>query len=662
MHQGQLTPNSISSEPRNLSTFTPNPRLTPTEDYFAPRMSGQNSLSSSPRPIPRSSGRESLDRQNGKDAEPRSVSESPSSFGNSTFLKRMNTIAPGPFDTTHRPSRVTSRHQIPPRKSSIGRKEDTVDTPAVDMNAQERPGTAASTRSTGSNNNVTPPRIPSKNGYEGFGPPLRSDDELEPQPLGLINRSETFPRPSAPPEPPVRTLSTPGNRPDRIKSVLDEAKRPSMMGPDTSRLPPPRKSILRPQAAKLAGSIDLAAEFGANNPYHTPSDSGSSGYSTFSRPSHSSSHTSPEKHKPRRQASDTSDIDELMSELQNSIESLRSTELRIDLPPPPRTRSPLVESPLETSSREEVYDPAVQSGRRSPKKYDQQLPSPQLSVSPLNQASFDPAVQKVQRRAPTPQGYEQPLPSPQYGTSPRDQHYFDPAVQKPRKLDALPASAPPPVRKGSRDPSAPRGDCKACKLPIKGKSISSADGRLTGKYHKACFVCSTCSEPFTSAEFYVLDDKPYCEQHYHKLNGSLCGSCGRGIEGQYLEDEFEIKYHVGCFRCLDCGRSLSEGYFEVDGKSYCERDAWRRVQQPWLAGKGLNTEHDSSLHPPPRGGPRQSNGHATGGNQGRQSQRPSGLGMGFPRPPYGMPAGNRLSPNMAATPRMNKRNTRLGMM
>ena len=660
MRQGQLTPNSISSEPRSMNPLTPSSRLTPTEDYFAPRSSSQNSLASSPRPITRPSGHNSFNSQNGNDSEPRGLSESPASLGNSTFLKRMNTIAPGPFDTTHRPSRVTTRKPIPPRKSSIGQKEDVPSVPAVDVNLQERPGTATSIKSTGSNGSAAPPRIPSRTGYEGFGPPLKSGDDLEPQPLGLINRSETFPRPSAPPEPPVRTLSTPGSRPDRTKSGLDEAKRPSML-PDTSRPPPPRKSLMRPPTAKFVGSIDLAAEFGTNNPYHTPSDSGSSGYSTFSRPSHSSSHTSPEKRKSRRQPSDTSDIDELMNDLQSSMESLRSKELPIDLPPPPpRTRSPLVESPFGMSPREEIQDLATQIGQHSPKKYDQPLPSPELSVSPRGQDTFDPAVQKAERHEPRPRGYDQPSRSPQYGTSPRDQYSFDPAVQHPRKPD-LSAPVAPPARKGSRDPTASRGDCKACKLPIKGKSISSADGRLTGKYHKACFVCSTCSEPFTSAEFYVLNDKPYCEQHYHKLNGSLCGSCGRGIEGQYLEDEFEIKYHVGCFRCLDCGRSLSEGYFEVDGKSYCERDAWRRVQQPWLAGKGMTAEHDSSLHPPPRGGPRHSNGHASG-QQGRHGPRPNGLGMGFPRPPYGMPTGSRLSPNMAATPRMNKRNTRLGMM
>ncbi|AEO62446.1 uncharacterized protein THITE_2106614, partial [Thermothielavioides terrestris NRRL 8126] len=178
-----------------------------------------------------------------------------------------------------------------------------------------------------------------------------------------------------------------------------------------------------------------------------------------------------------------------------------------------------------------------------------------------------------------------------------------------------------------------RGNCKACGLPIKGKSISSADGRLTGRYHKPCFVCHTCQEPFSSATFYVLDDKPYCELHYHKLNGSLCGSCGRGIEGQYLEDESAVKHHVGCFKCGECGMALRDGYFEVNGKAYCEKDAWRLVQQPWMAGGGGG----SSLRPPHPGLPGGPRGAPGGG------YHPSRLGPPGPRP------------------RMEKRMTRLGM-
>lgn len=235
------------------------------------------------------------------------------------------------------------------------------------------------------------------------------------------------------------------------------------------------------------------------------------------------------------------------------------------------------------------------------------------------------------------------LPSPRWTRSPeRLEDHVSPQQREPRsatlersrsRTGDLAVQPPPPTR----------GNCKACGLPIKGKSVSSADGRLTGRYHKPCFVCSTCREPFSSSTFYVLDDRPYCEQHYHKLNGSLCGSCNRGIEGQYLEDESAVKHHVGCFKCAQCRMALRDGYFEVNGRAYCEKDAWRLVQQPWMAGGGLRP-------PGPGNGPDHL-GSPGGGRRGHPLS---------PASPGGMYGGGRMGPG--PRPRMEKRMTRLGMM
>jgi len=155
---------------------------------------------------------------------------------------------------------------------------------------------------------------------------------------------------------------------------------------------------------------------------------------------------------------------------------------------------------------------------------------------------------------------------------------LDPSIQSGRLSPNPPRIAP------IRRPTTSKRNCKGCGQVIKGKSISSADGRLTGRYHKECFVCSTCSEPFSSTTFYVIKDAPYCERHYHKLNGSVCTTCDKGIEGQYLESERKEKFHPGCLNCADCRRNLRNDYFEMDGKVYCERDAFRRAQQGRLLG------------------------------------------------------------------------------
>lgn len=94
-----------------------------------------------------------------------------------------------------------------------------------------------------------------------------------------------------------------------------------------------------------------------------------------------------------------------------------------------------------------------------------------------------------------------------------------------------------------------KGRCKGCDELIVGKSVSSADGRLTGRYHKGCFTCMTCKARFRTADFYVHENHPYCERHYHQLNQSLCTACDSGIEGQYIETEHKQKFHQKCFTC-----------------------------------------------------------------------------------------------------------------
>jgi hypothetical protein len=116
--------------------------------------------------------------------------------------------------------------------------------------------------------------------------------------------------------------------------------------------------------------------------------------------------------------------------------------------------------------------------------------------------------------------------------------------------------------------------------------VSSADGRLTGRYHKQCFVCKTCEAPFQTADFYVMDNHPYCARHYHELNHSLCIKCDRGIEGQYLETEKRLKFHPHCFSCQDCHKILRDDYFEWNGRTLCEQHAFRAAQQPSSLGPG----------------------------------------------------------------------------
>ncbi|KAI9172486.1 Paxillin-like protein 1 [Paramyrothecium foliicola] len=642
MRSDQYTPNSSSSGSRSMSPRTPTVRSSSGKggDYFVPQIA-----SDYPRTLPPSQG--PIMGGYGQYDEPESYDdfESPRKQASGAPYQQMDAAAPGFYNIDER--------SLPPSDYTTGQGYLSPTQYSTEPSSYQ-PQPSLSGSNPGKYGNGEMARSGSRaGGSSERAPTSRAGNPLERAQAGTyLTRSDTFPKASSPITSPTRKLSAPTTTSERFRqgNPTDARKRPPM-GPVTTRAPPPRTNIVRSTPHITTSSIDLAAEFGVENPYHTPTESTSSGFSaTSSQSSHTTYQSSPSKTTQPRKPQDSynsynSYNDEEIEALQSSMASLRPTDLRIDptAKPAPGLYSEYPDSPIEwsgTVSRNSP-NPSSQYQTLSPTTYS---PAPRPGASPRTKTEFSPSA----------------APRPVRNDSLRARTQTEASPISPLSQGSY------PQRKDSHDLSALpyRGDCKSCHLPIRGKSISSADGRLTGKYHKACFVCSTCFEPFTSAEFYVLNDKPFCERHYHKLNGSLCGSCGRGIEGQYLEDEAKVKYHPGCFRCLDCGLSLSDGYFEVDGKSYCERHAWRRVQHAWnhQPGRRQAEANDGRPPPPPKGPsasrpPRSAGGLPSNpaapkvaGGSGQQNggrYQPSVVLMGLEPPP---------------APRLNKRSTRLGMI
>ncbi|KUJ18312.1 uncharacterized protein LY89DRAFT_732992 [Mollisia scopiformis] len=493
---------------------------------------------------------------------------SPRTASSGGLLQRMNTIAPGPFDINNRSKAGESRTERGHKRQGTAGSIRELTNRKVDIGESiERPSTAGpghtrsdTNSSNGSKSGVAPPKFPRKNGYGGFGPPPGEDVAQRPL-LSAENRSLTFPlsnegqgsssrRPSevADGSRMRRPSNESGPKTDRSKSPGRQRKQ-SVSGPDLTRpLPPRGASLIKPRTDSKLGTsppvpLNLAAEFGIGNPYHTPNDSSSSSASAYSEGSKASSRSSPPRSvgpgRSRRQPSDTTQVDVLMADLESSMDALQPRDASTS---PPRTKEqyprPLQPPPRLNPSMlapESPMDPAIQGGRLSP--------VPRNQARSLSPARSEPQVEPLRR--PTTAG-----------------------------------------RQSSR-PSTSKGNCKGCGEAIKGKSVSSADGRLTGRYHKQCFVCKTCQEPFQTSTFYVINDAPYCERHYHKLNGSVCQTCDKGIEGQYLESERKQKFHPGCLTCADCKRTLRNDYFEMNGRVYCERHAFQRAQQaPRFLGPG----------------------------------------------------------------------------
>ena len=262
-----------------------------------------------------------------------------------------------------------------------------------------------------------------------------------------------------------------------------------------------------------------ALDFGIGNPYHLSTESSSSNDSSASDMKTSSSLStpplsdSPQRLKPK---AEPTRLDNLLSEFNLNLDSAPVLE---PLPSsrweaPPSFSRPLYARPIE----------------RSPNRESTKL-SPTTTSNPADR--------------------DDPSPSQLHATSPDD--HFSPTCPQQGTLHRYPTPSPLPPPQAPlprpRRTAANKGHCRGCGELIMGKSVSSADGRLTGRYHKACFVCKTCKEPFQTTDFYVMNNQPYCGRHYHQLNDSLCKKCDRGIEGQYLETELKQKFHPNCFTC-----------------------------------------------------------------------------------------------------------------
>ncbi|KAL8949971.1 MAG: hypothetical protein Q9222_003965 [Ikaeria aurantiellina] len=537
----------------------------------------------------------------------------PQRSGNS-ILQRMNSIAPGPFNINEAASQRPSGHQRTVtasstkdfvRSSSSSNGSDHSRQPSVSSATRLRnpslssiAGGPKSTVHRDVASQQTMPTLPSLANDLSRSPervqvdhPKDGDETLK---HGA--RSHTFPLGSQ------QGLQTAAERP-RAKRRPSEPAVVAAMKPlheigSTSSFNPTRSVKGRKATTKADDQIETegsgavvrqppmhstkledappmpkptrAREIGNIAPYHTPTESNSSNESSGSDSRSVSSRSTPplsaSPQRGKRRPSGAGQIDNLLQGFRFGTEQVPVIEEPV---PPRRAAPPSFSRPMYSRSTE-------------PSQASKEL----ASIAP--ESPIDPAIQHGR-------------PFPTHTASDFNAPPIVPLQHGNLRLSPPPPSMPvSPVRKPTASKN--KGNCRGCGELIKGKSVSSADGRLTGRYHRSCFVCKTCKEPFQTADFYVLDNHPFCSRHYHVLNGSLCKTCDRGIEGQYLETELKQKFHPYCFTCQvsellptllcqrpqytdlsrhdqDCHKILRDDYFEMNGMTYCEQHALGVAQQ-----------------------------------------------------------------------------------
>ncbi len=328
---------------------------------------------------------------------------------------------------------------------------------------------------------VAPVRPPRPDDLFDFGAQVAiSLDPAIQEPVRIENRSQTFPltdesrwmgkgpsgplprRPSEPnPVPRARrptvitALRPPLNPALSESQIIARTQSPMETGPlpqtnqerTSGQLPanahrrPKSKDakIEEPSPAPIFSSPDKHI----GNQYHTPRESSSSsgsGYRSDGRSgsSRSSPPTSEISVGNDRKLSNAKDIDNLMDDIETSIQRM-SPKKAAPSPTQPRSKTPSFSRPLFTKPL-------------APPRLDPALESPESPMDPAIQDGLIVTRASLTRVPPPP-----PPPA-------------EPSVQPPKR----------------RPTTSRKGNCRGCGEVIVGKSVSSADGRLTGRYHKPC--------------------------------------------------------------------------------------------------------------------------------------------------------------------------------
>ncbi|CAO3653651.1 unnamed protein product [Cunninghamella echinulata] len=131
--------------------------------------------------------------------------------------------------------------------------------------------------------------------------------------------------------------------------------------------------------------------------------------------------------------------------------------------------------------------------------------------------------------------------------------------------------------------------CNYCKQIITDTSIKA----LGKHYHVGHFFCHTCKTPFNEDNpFMIQDGLAYCESDYLKLFGHQCKGCGKYIKGSFI-GALGGDWHKECFVCTECQQPFPSGVFHVrDDRPYCERHAMALPQQ-----KNLRSSHSPLASP-----------------------------------------------------------------
>ncbi|XGW12110.1 hypothetical protein V3C99_013079 [Haemonchus contortus] len=108
--------------------------------------------------------------------------------------------------------------------------------------------------------------------------------------------------------------------------------------------------------------------------------------------------------------------------------------------------------------------------------------------------------------------------------------------------------------------------CVKCKEPVNRQNPGCK--ALNQIFHVKCYTCKKCSKPLVGLTFYNIDNSPTCSDCYNQTLDN-CAKCHEKITDKMLKVN-DLTYHVQCFTCKDCQKSLDGVPFTGDKENvYC---------------------------------------------------------------------------------------------
>lgn len=115
----------------------------------------------------------------------------------------------------------------------------------------------------------------------------------------------------------------------------------------------------------------------------------------------------------------------------------------------------------------------------------------------------------------------------------------------------------------------PQHICVTCGKPIVGSAVVV----LGQTRHADCFRCDYCHKPIAE-DFLQHEGKVYCPGNiapcYKMALGRVCDGCGKALDQSFLS-VLGKRYHKGCFCCAGCHTPFTTlQFYSVNDKPYCE--------------------------------------------------------------------------------------------